>query len=855
MSFVFNAKENKRKILNYYLPEEVQADIALSSPKMDHTKYLQDAWDTYVQPGDIVTLSGNFNLSKNKGYKPEYYGEDGRTVPKGPDLTLNGSQPCLSFSLDNNVINFAGAKFIVKELFNDGLHIRDYKGINSIQNLGSWYTKRILEVDPNATAATDRQVLTRGSLKWLPPIDGNTGFAVKGTKEDGFNTTVYTAELSGYRSNACDTSRISANGGGYMVEGKHAFPQDNGTTAETWGSWGEGFIGNWNAALLITQNPDFTQNERDAAKLTVDAGYIRGWMYAGVEIGSIGNSKGEVPYNLSDDIAKYSPKNITLSNLVIEDCHETGIQRTRFDNLIIENCVIRRMGHPDWTLAHAKSTRPNVTQVDPGYGISSGRMNQQGKLTIRRNVIVDCNRKGIDAHHGTQVVIEDNFIKAGVWGIQVALEDKFVNRKYNEYSHELTTWTIRNNEIHAGIKGIDFANGAFGPKPRLKEDLWFLKCSILIDNNKIYAPYGWYYNYAHSGFTIINNTITFSLPYGKYYAGGNEEMKSAAIYHGSNDTDNRGIAIGDIIANNRIMNSKYGNFYAGISLENTILANVSNNIIDITPYTKRTLQGANEPFISNEEYVYRNTHATIPLSAPNVTNEKFATIFSNNVSYNFKDGSSYQIINKVTGKPYEIDPEKMKPKEDQSVSAPQHRESGDTNINIVNFEDIAQEGKYPPAGFKNIVTNGDPLTISPRLRDISSTAGVYASVRIPKREDSTMDKVKFTASLIATGKYNNSVIFSYMTAANEYVPSISVRFDPATSKFYVRSTEERLVVNNTIIQKGKEVEVPANTPINFELYTRRLNGVEKLYIGAPNHGNNQMSLDMTNLEIHRNVSL
>lgn len=274
--------------LNNFLPPEIQEDVMKEQPLLMHHTHLQKAFDENVKPGDYVELEGTFNIDKLVGYKPEWYGTDNRPVTNATHLTMHGSQPCFSIELNNNVINFSGATFIVHRMFNDGLGIRGFKGQNQI-HLGNWYTRRILDVDPNGLAATDRSVLYSNPAKrWIPPIDGTSGSSIKGTKEAGFNVTVNNFELSKFRSNSLDTSKMTDELAGYNpTYGKHYgggnYPQDDGTTAPTWGTWEKGWFGNFHAAIFINQNHTYTQRERDMAKLVITGGYIRGFVYAGIE--------------------------------------------------------------------------------------------------------------------------------------------------------------------------------------------------------------------------------------------------------------------------------------------------------------------------------------------------------------------------------------------------------------------------------------------------------------------------------------------------------------------------------------------------------------------------------------------
>ena len=850
-------------ILNDYFPREVQEDIKLANPVMDHTKYIQKAIDDNVKPGDYVEMYGTFNVDKNVGYMPEFYGEDGRVLTGAAShITLNGSQPCISIESHNNQWNFSNCRFYVLRSFNDGLGIRCYSGKNKL-DFGEWILKRIHDIDPDGKAAEDRLFLQRNPAKrWLPPIDGKTGFASKGYANAGFNTTSYsTHELSNYRSNNCDTSKISTGGGGYGGN----YPQDDGTTARTWGSWDKGFIGNFNAGVLINQNPKVPKAKRDAATFTVLGGYVRGWTYCGVQIGSIGGPKGEVVPNTLPDVDGYICKNVTIQNVVVEDVYESGIQRSRFDNLTIDRCIVRRSGHPEWDLYNdAKPERPGVSQVDPGYGTASGRKNMQGKLTITNSTFIDCNRKGIDAHHGTTTVIANNFVKAGYWGIQVALEEPQVDRAEPGWEHEVCTYVVKDNIIHAGIKAIDFTNGAFGSNARVAKNLWYMKVSVKVLNNTTYGPYGWVYNYAHDGFVIDGNTFIFSLPYGQFKVGGNEEGKSFGIFHGTQDPTGRGVGIGDVITNNRVMNSRYGNFTYGMTIQPCTLLTLKGNRIDTTPFRSRKIENSEEPFISTLPYVFRDGVPTTPwLMTGNMVN----LIEEDNWAYNrmkldilvegmrklepgTEDNAVAKAANAALNKPiFNISGVVKRP------------EDSNPNNFVVNVDNVTTEGNNPPAGFDFIVSQSSPkMVLTTRNGDRpntgkfgDATTGVYAKVYIPARNDTVIDTIEFTLNI---KNLSMNGVGTVLSVQNGDLTLCSLLNNTSTGgKLMLVHGQKAVYVNGTKVEPRVNYEVQFNTKYKIQIVTTNLKNSSYMLLGTPSNGNNQITADFSDITVYRTRDL
>lgn len=852
-------------VLNDFLPEDIKADVMKDAPKLMHSAALQKAIDDHVTPGAYVELNGTFNLDKLEGYRPDIYGADGIKPSRDfPHITLNGSQPCLSIKSNDNEWNFAGAKFIVHRMFNDGIHVREFTGINVI-NLGSWYTKRILDIDPNNYAAVDRLCLVNDPSRWwIPPIDGTSGGGIKGTKEFGFNTTVNNFELSHFRSNAVDTSLMTKELAGFDPKYKdniypQGFPQDDGSYASTWGKWGGGCYGNAHAAICIANNPALPQSTRDAASFRVTGGYIRGFAYAGIEVGTAGTTDGKKIDNTYPNVEKYTVKNVKIENVIVEDVYESGIQRTRFDNLIVDNVTVRRAGHPGWSLGHYKPQTPGFTQVDPGYGCSSGRLNRQGKLIIQNSTFIDCNRKGIDAHHGSSTVIENNYIKAGYWGIQVALEEPQVDLADPTWEHQVCKYVIRDNEIHASYRGIDFANGSFGSVVRATARQWYMKLSVKVTDNVIHAPYGWYYNYSHDGFLLDGNTFIYSAPYGFPKAGGNEESKMHAVFHGTQDAITRGIGLGDVITNNRVMNSPYGNFSNGFLIQPTALLKFSGNFVDVTPFKKRIIESSTQPFISTKDSVFRDNQKTNPFL---IQKPQIQPRFSDNYFIDRSDLTQPANMGKLDdasgGYGGETDVENSIMQVWESLKIIQEtnagvtsRASSDPNIFFANWENIRTEGKNPPKGFTSVVSGKNPLTISTyngadRGSNVNNSAtGVYADVVYPIRKDVHKDTVEFDVCIKALSKNKVGTVIG-----TDKTSLISIVND--NGNYYLRSVF-KINVNGTTYAAKQDVAVTLNTTYRIKFTTDKLRDTDRLRLGSPQNGNNQITADFSEINIYRGM--
>ena len=598
-------------VLNDYLPNDIQEQVVTDNPEtqeIDIVQEIQKAWDEHVKPGDHVILHGKFPVTKHVGYKPEIYGQDNVEVEikQGTQLLFKtkkyGQQPCLSFLMDNNTLDLSNATFIVDKLFQDIIQVRAYRGVNRIIG-GKFFTKAILDLDPTGQAANDWKgtLGCDGKVGIWPRKDKETGASIKGTKTDGFDTTTAPYELSNHRNNSIDTSNF--NFGGYLNNtNKHAFPQSTGVndTSETWGTWYDGWIGNWGSALVIMQSPEVSLEDKKLAEIHVDNLYGRGFRSYTVEIGNGAKHDGTpLPRYGDETVMPYVPQNVYLNHIVAEDNYEGGIQLWRGINIWEMYSRVNRMGHPDWSLTDHRDKDETAPQVDPGYGSSSQRTSPQIQRHIIGGVYKNCARKGIDAHHGADVYIDNVEIDAGLWGIEVALEENQSNWKEDSVlNNYFNKFTVKNSTIRSGFYGIDFINGAFSAKVwKDKVDgkvLNGLRVDILVDNNVVMAPFGWRDNYGRGEMVVSNNTFIGALSH-PIHSGFNTS-KFRGIWTGSGFAARNGIPYWNIFSNNKVMNSPTLNYATGVFIEESNILLMDNTIVDVTPYTNDSINGVKYEF-------------------------------------------------------------------------------------------------------------------------------------------------------------------------------------------------------------------------------------------------------------------
>lgn len=344
--------------------------LPYSSGEVALTKYLESNV-IGLEDGTDITKELNEAIANMKDGDKLYLPSGRYRVSKDHTLSdfPNNDQPCILIRDKKNVVIEGNGAVLYVEEHGQGL----------------------LEIQSSENVII--RGLTIEGCKEFPLLDGNSGRGEKGTSTDGYHTTGFWGY---YKNNAYDTAKNT--GGGY---GKQ-FPQEGGSTSNTWGKWKGGFIGNASFGVLL---------HNGCNNVTVEGVKVSGFNYAGIGIGFMGNY---FPQNLNYTISK----NIKILNCMITDNYSVGINFSGCENVIARGNTISRIGHPD-----AKPSEN--TYSDPGYGTAStnsgGHANYvdiASDVVITENHITDCVRKGIDMHSGYNFTVKNNTItNAGACGI------------------------------------------------------------------------------------------------------------------------------------------------------------------------------------------------------------------------------------------------------------------------------------------------------------------------------------------------------------------------------------------------------------------------------------------------------
>ena len=727
-------QENGRRageiILNDFLPPNVQADVLLERPQMaSHSAALQQAVDEHVKPGMTVRLFGNFKMSKLAGYRPDIYGRDNQPVPGQPLLTRHGAQPCLMLRADNNIYDFSNCVFTVDKLFQDGVHIAGYQGDCRAEHMGHWFTAAILAVDPNKLSASN----WKGALgskgrgnDWLAPIDNNTGFAFKGYPNAGFNTANYSAyDMAHHHNNSLDTSKMVSGGYGGL------FPQSNGSTAPTWGTWRGGWIGNAGSAMVVYQLPEVAGWMRKIASFRCMGIYGRGFITGCVSVGLLGKPDGSKLERIDAAAEPYVPRNVYLYHTVAEDMYSAGVQLNRYIDLWEIGTRAWRIGHPDWSLEHSKPGETEVL-VDPGYGTASGRFSPQIRRRIMMCSYVDCARKGIDAHHGTDTIVDKCYVKAGVWGMQVALEENLTDiHEDSTFGLHMVRYVIRDCEFHAGLRALDFINGAYSwlthKEAVTNVQLWGLRVDVAVENTLLAAPFGWRDNYGRGGFRLNNVTAVFDAPYG--IRNGFNTSLFRGFWIGSGNVARNGMPLDYSLNNCKVANSPVGNYATGLFIEAVNVLNMWNVIVDTTPYTTDAANQGKLAFTGSRP-VIRSGHET--------------RAFNLTVEPAHADIMACYTSNMRTGKSVKFEYPKKEEEDDGAgvISIP-IKAQAEIRFDFLRATDtrIVDTHKIVPIQYQDSTTrppdNTSPLThtdtspryIDARLQSAGASTGIYPIVR------------------------------------------------------------------------------------------------------------------------------
>ena len=109
----------------YYRDTSTKVQNEVASVKLEITRAIQKLYDELPSNVFITSRGGYFPITKNIGYKPEYFGKDGRNLAVGGvTLPVNGQQPCIAFHHSIfNVFDFSQAEFSVQEMGLSAFHL------------------------------------------------------------------------------------------------------------------------------------------------------------------------------------------------------------------------------------------------------------------------------------------------------------------------------------------------------------------------------------------------------------------------------------------------------------------------------------------------------------------------------------------------------------------------------------------------------------------------------------------------------------------------------------------------------------------------------------------------------------
>ena len=543
-----------------------------------------------VKNGQTIRFWHTAHLEKQVGKHTDIYGTEGRTLGR---LTLNGGQPCLILRKKVDVtINLSSAELYTETASQGMLDIVNCVRCKVVKGalVGGNYIRETKEYK-------------------FPPIDGTTGHAEKGTATTGFNTTVLSPDIGGISNNMVVTQNETSGGYG------GAFPQFNGTTASTWGTWRGGQLGNHSDGIRVVGG---FGNEIIGTE-------IYGFNGSAIRLGLLRSLDGLTSYpRISTPESRLlAPKGTKIKGTYLHNCYIGGCHSDRsIDTFFYDHNVVEDMGHPDASIAH--------TNIDPGYGFSTSRAMPNFKLTVKNNTFTRCFRKGIDCHQGSQLRFSDNSIKGTMFhGVGIAVDDDFADTFYQPYFEHVGY--IKDNEIESHDVGIFYANGQFGRARREAIKKRWEQLHVNITGNVIRSTNPFFYNYAHSPFYIAHNTFIFAAPYAYQKAvTGNKAAVSIGSYAG------RGFTAGDIISHNKFFNSKDGNFTYMLYIENgsnqTKAIKVTENHFDITPWFQKA--DADSMYLHND-VSYRSGSTPNPIVYGGTLMPQDAVIEANTVQNDF----------------------------------------------------------------------------------------------------------------------------------------------------------------------------------------------------------------------------
>lgn len=537
----------RAKVLNRHYDDNknINRDDALKIVQAIQTWY-----DKLPSNVTISSIGGVFPLVKNKGYRPDFYGEDNRQITKNKNfpttVTCHGQQPCIAFMKSKgNKYDFSRSKFILEDMGQDAFHLCENSVDNIIIHGGEIVTRAYMQIG------------YVGGLQGLfTPIDGwtkekphiGTGCADKGTAEAGFNTTTCTFELSMMMNNSYEaqnfqqpegmnkdkvmellrlesSERYTSKGGYFDANGESAFPQEDGTTSKKWGTWRGQQRGSrgYGWRLFGTRNT------------VVENFDVRGMTGGAIVCGLYGTPKGD-SVDARDSKAAFDAGIVAVNTKItggyfthnyicgVEAIRASGYEVT---GIYAPDSVV---GHPDANLEHTRGIN-GVVSLDPGYQQCTSRYLPMDNIYIHDNVFGLGHRKVMDIHTGNNVRLHNNSGKAMYYGISTVIEEIFAGQLLDpknpetskdvadtqSFPYEDSNIEVRGNHITSGMYGLHPINGARGVKARRDAGKWWLRCHQVWMDNVVYAPRGLQCNFGHNHYVIENNQFTFALPYGQFY--------------------------------------------------------------------------------------------------------------------------------------------------------------------------------------------------------------------------------------------------------------------------------------------------------------------------------------------------
>lgn len=534
----------------YYEPLEKKAE-GKEDAKMI-VRQIQEWYDKLPSGSYISSRGGVFPFTKNKGYKPEYYGTDNRSIKRnGNDpqtMVIHGQQPCISFYRSiGNKFDFKLAKFIIEEMGQDAFHLCGDSVDNEIIHGGTILSRAYQEFGYKKGADRDKML--------FPPIDGwtkeaphiGTGCADKGTAEAGFNTTTQRHDIAGYMNNGYEAQdiqqpddfnesrimellrdgsslRFRSAGGYFNAQGRSEFPQEDGTTSPKWGTWRGGQHGSraYGWRLFGTRNTLIRYFD------------VRGLTGGAINCGLYGTPIGEA-VDARDSEAAFKAGIVAVNTKItggyFTHNYTCGVECIRVSGFELTGIYAPDsvVGHPDAHLEHTRGIGGG-TSLDPGYQQCTSRYLPMDNIFIHGNVFGRGMRKIMDIHTGNNVRIINNKGEAQYYGVSTVIEEQFAGKLINNrdrnskdmadphsFYYQDSNIEVRGNTILSGQFGLHPINGARGVKSRRDSKRWWLRCHQVWADNIVYAPRGIQCNFGHNHFLIENNQFTFALPFGEFW--------------------------------------------------------------------------------------------------------------------------------------------------------------------------------------------------------------------------------------------------------------------------------------------------------------------------------------------------